>query len=273
MAAYVYWGDASGPDMITTVASAAGQITFDGSGTAIVNGTHTYTTPGVYAVRTTFYFDSTDLCTVDSRLTVADGTLAVSGLAGASFLQNTPSNTEVAVVSGTAAMTPDLAAEIAWGDGATTPALIVPDTPPDGQCGVWTDQMHTFGTPGSQTIAVTVCDKYGTTASTTVATNTVASSNILQSIPYNFTLSPVTGLTATVNMAFPDTAVPLATFAYPAWGDNNDSQAYLALITWGSSGNTSAGAVMPWGGGYAIYGDYTFAQGRRADRHRGTLQG
>ena len=121
--------------MITTVDSAAGQITFDGSGTAIVNGTHTYTTPGVYAVRTTFYFDSTDLCTVDSRLTVADGTLAVSGLAGASFLQNTPSNTEVAVVSGTAAMTPDLAAEIAWGDGATTPALIVPDTPPDGQCG------------------------------------------------------------------------------------------------------------------------------------------
>ena len=65
-------------------------ITFDGSGTAIVNGTHTYSTPGVYAVRTTFYFDSTDLCTVDSRLTVADGTLAVGGLAGARSCKTRP---------------------------------------------------------------------------------------------------------------------------------------------------------------------------------------
>ena len=39
-----------------------------------------------------------------------------------------------------------------------------------------------------------------------------------------------------MDTAFPDTAVPLATFAYPAWGDNNDSQADPAPITWALPG-------------------------------------
>jgi hypothetical protein len=165
--ASIDWGDGSPADNRTTiipVATAACPSGYE------IDGSHTYpeeaTTP--YKVTATLHTSGGDLsksgiaqvsdaaltATMDSN-TLSAATLTIPG----SVLAHVQDGNALApgCVGGGAC---DLSATVAWGDGSSSQASIVPD--PGGGFGIY-GGAHTYPAPGSYAIVVSVADKGGST--------------------------------------------------------------------------------------------------------------
>jgi hypothetical protein len=234
--ASIDWGDGH---------SSTGSIVADSPGAFDVQGTHTYadevtTNPFKVTIAITGVGGSVGAVgNAVSSATVQDAPLtptitAIQSIAGATFQGAVASFTDAA-----AGPASDFTATIEWGDGQTSSGTIVPNA--SGGFGV--QGAHAYAREGHFTVAVTVHDVGGVTAS-------AQSSAAVSDAPLT-----ATGLAVqpTAGAAFQGT---LATFTD---ADATATPAdFTASIDWGDS-QSSTGSIVAASGGFAIQGSHTYA--------------
>jgi hypothetical protein len=138
----------------------------------------------------------------------------------------------------------EYSATVDWGDGSTSSGAVVhTSTALLGSCNYDVTASHTYAEAGSYTYDVTI-DGPGGTLDAGTATATIADAP-LNAGGIDFSATRNTSFTTTV-----------ATFA----DANSLAKAgdFTAAISWGD-GSTSAGAITPVPGGFAVAGTHTYA--------------
>jgi RHS repeat-associated protein len=240
-AAEVRWGD--GTESAGTVVSWQG-------GSYKVQGSHTYTAAGAYALAVIVLSSSSLLIdTADSTATVSDAALSLSGLSFSAFTsQSTP--VEVATVTQSNAFEPpsDLSGTITWASGQTSTATITAD-PTAGTFDIYGMPPYaSAGTYSNDSVQVTDQDGSISTASPPYATSNVTANPLAGSnvVPSAVEGNPFTGTVATFTDTPASSSAPASTI--------------LATITWGD-GQTSLGQVIAdpvVSGQYDVTGTHTY---------------
>jgi hypothetical protein len=232
-AATIDWGDGS---------TAAGTITFNGSGHFSVSGTHTYADPGTFTVTVTFADDDsgTASATAKSTAQVAPGNPLTPQSVTFAAAEGQPFTGTVAAFSdaNTSDTAGNFSATIAWGDGSTSAGTVS-----GGNGSFIVSGTHTYANDDAYTAAVTLQFNNGSFSATANSSASVAESD-----------ATGTGLvlTATEGTAF---AGAVATFSDP--GSPDAVSELTALITWGD-GSHSVGTVTGSNGSYTISGNHLY---------------
>ncbi len=230
--ANINWGDGTP----ITAANVTG-----GNGNFLINGDHTYTTTGTYAIVILFSETPPSPITdveIDSTALVAiPFTLTASSLSGA----------ENSTVGGTlATFTDNLGAEplsaysatINWGDGSSSAGTI------GGGPTFTISGSHTYDDEGSFSVGIALSDGDGTSASAST-TATIADADSFTGTGTTLTLPPGGAFNGSV-----------ATFA-----DTNTAETaseLTATINWGD-GSSSAGSITGGSGSFSVAGSHTYA--------------
>jgi hypothetical protein len=212
-ASTIDWGDGT---------TGTGTITgSDGSFT--VSGDHTYSTPGSYtiAVTTAANDNATNTTTTTDQATIrspisASGTSPIAGSAPTT-LSGPVAQFTVSDATATAA---SYAATIDWGDGTNSPGTIT------GSNGTFTvSGDHTYATPGSYPITVTISDLHDQHNTATTTNNAditpVCPGTSAQSAPLIVTAAPAPVTTSTVVINGAVNTCGLQTTVYLQYGLDN----------------------------------------------------
>jgi hypothetical protein len=230
------WGDGS---------TAAGVISFNGSGKFAVSGTHTYSQPGTFTVNVTFADDapSTVATTAASTAQVAPGNPLVPQpltFTATEHVKFAGGTVAAFADSNNGDKQSDFTVTIDWGDGTTTGGTL------HGDNGAFTvTGTRTYADDGTYTVAVTLAYKNGTHSATANSTAIVAESDATGT-GVAFTATEGTVFTGTV-----------ATFADP--GSLDAASTFTALITWGD-GSHSVGTVSGGNGSYTVSGSHLYVE-------------
>jgi parallel beta-helix repeat protein len=210
------WGDG------TTIPAQAGPV-----------ATHTYTTPGSYSVTLTV----TDVSGLSDQTTQSVTAAAPLSPPSARLNVTPTSGTAPVQVSADASSSTDpqgqaLTYAFDWGDGTATPAQADPTA------------THTYTTPGSYTVKLTVDDSSGLsdTASATVTVNAPPAPPTA-----NLSVTPVTGI------------APVNVTADASSSTDPQGQALSYTFTWGDGASTGAQGTASATHTYASAGTYTVA--------------
>jgi hypothetical protein len=229
--ATIDWGDGT---------TSAGIVTGE-AGAFKVSGNHTYAEEGTFAIGISISDIGGSSASAGSTANVSDALLTASGTTisineGSSF-----EGTVATLVDANLSATPaDFAAQIAWGDGTTTPGVVALTTP--GNFSV--SGTHTYAEEGSYAVTVSVVDAGGSLAEAGSTANVgdaalTADGNSVASIEG----SPFSGIVATFTDANP----------------NATAAEFSATIKWGD-GSTSVGLVEGNGAGFNVSGTHTYAE-------------
>ncbi len=226
--ATIDWGDESTPTNGTI------------NGTS-VQGSHTYATPGSYAVTVTLTDAASNSAEADSIAVVADANLGASspsltGVQGQSVAGVVATFTD----ANPDAQPGDFTAAITWGDGAEAAGTVVATAN-----GFTVSGSNTYFEAGSYTVQVTITDPDGA-AITSSATATISPSALTITAA---TLTPTQG----VNL----TNVPVATFT-DAYADTVPTD-YAVAINWGDGTGWTPGTVSGAGGTFSVSSSHTYA--------------
>jgi hypothetical protein len=191
LTATINWGDGR---VDTNVA-----VTTDSNGNLIVQGTHTYASPGHYALTVTVTDSNTNNQAQSTSLADVDPSASHSNLrvmganvhttAGVSFTN------VIAVVYAPGALASDLSVSVDWGDGTTGSNV---QLIPYGTRGVFViTGSHTYTTAGSYTIATTVANTATGVTGTSSSTAVVDSATTTSATTLTTTTTPSTTTTTT----------------------------------------------------------------------------
>ena len=234
--ASINWGDST----VTT-----GTVT-GSNGSFSVAGGHTYTDEGSAPLSVSITRSS------DNGNTTANGTVSVAehdaltpqGTTIAATTNNALNNVTVATFSDTdtANTAGDFTASINWGDGTTTGGSV------SGSSGAFTvTGSHTYTTPGTDNMHVTLSDDAPGTATATanstvnVVGGALASQEVLTS--------------ATEHVALPGSTT-VATFTDSDTTDQ--ASGFAATINWGDGSATTTGTVTGSNGSFSVAGGHTY---------------
>jgi hypothetical protein len=231
--ATIDWGDG-----VTTAGSVVGS-----AGSFTVEGGHTYADEGSDPASVTLTRTSDQLqTTATGTVSVAEGDVLTGHGTSIAIQTNQPFSGTVATFTDTdsANVASDFAATINWGDGTTTAGTI------SGSNGAFVvSGTHTYTSPGSDTVQVTLADDApGTataTATSTATVRTLTGAMLLHAATEGRALANSTSVATFVDSDTADTA----------------SQ-FTATINWGD-GVTTAGTVVGSNGLFTVEGGHTYA--------------
>jgi len=224
----VNWGDGSAHAGAT--ASATGSLT---------NQSHTYATPGTYTVTVTVTDKPGGSGSATFTVTVANVAPTVTAAAGQSANEGTPTSFSLGSFSDPGADGP-WAVDVNWGDGTAHASSSA------SAAGSLGSLSHSYATPGSYTVTVTVTDKPGLPGS---ATFTVTVANVAP------TVTPAGSQSATEGAA--------TTFFIGSFADPGADNPWALDVNWGdgsthtSSTVTGTGMLPTQGHTYMTPGTYT----------------
>ncbi len=232
--AVIDWGDGS--------ATSFGTIT-ENAGTFSVSGQHAYTDEGSFAATVTIteqepgtgFASVTDTATVAEADVLSGTPRTFAAPPGASFTATVASFSDTL----TSAVASDFTATINWGDATTSAGTVS-----GGSGSFQVSGTHTYASPGTYPVMVTLSDDAPGTATATV-TSTARVAMGLSVIASPFTIpegKPFNGTVATFSDS--DTSKTAASFT--------------ATIDWGD-GTTSAGTVVGSSGSFTVNGQHTYA--------------
>jgi hypothetical protein len=232
-AATIDWNDGT-----TTTGTIAPKV----GGGFTVSGTHTYTVPGAYSPAFTVTGAGGGTTIGTSLMAVADATLNPSAV--------TIHASEGSVFSGQVAsfqdqnhgsVAGDFTATIDWGDGFSSAGTLVAQSN-----GLYTiTGTHTWTSAGNRSVAVTINDAGGASAS--VTSTAIVGDAALTATGHNINTVEGTSTGTVAVMSFTD-ANPLAVA-----GD------FTATITWGDGVSTAGTVVANGSGGFDVTGAHTYA--------------
>jgi hypothetical protein len=232
--AVIDWGDGS---------SSIGTITDSGGGTFAVMGQHTYADEGTFSATVsisdqepgTGFASVTDTATVAEADVLSGTPRTFSAPSGVSFTTTVANFTDTL----TSAVASDLTATIDWGDATTSAGTVS-----GGGGSFQVSGTHTYASPGTFPVVVTLSDDAPGTASAKVtSTARVAAGLAVTATPFSTPeAAPFNGTVATFSDA--DPAKTAASFT--------------ATIDWGD-GTTSAGTVSGGSGSFTVTGQHTYA--------------
>jgi hypothetical protein len=233
--ASIDWGD--GLTTSGTVAGSNGSFTVTG-------GPHTYADEGQEPITTTLTRTSdNETASVVGQATVGEADVLSLTADNISGSQGTPLNVQVATFTDvfTGNVASDFQAFIDWGDGTTTLGTVL------GSGASFTvDGSHTYATAGTDQLAVSVFDTFGTATASGTATATIAA----RTLTGTMVLSAATEATALAN------TTTVATFTD---SDSSDMAGdFTATVDWGD-GVTTAGTVVGSNGSFTVQGGHTYA--------------
>ena len=233
--ASIDWGDGTAPT--------AGGISFVSGSTFEVSGDHAYVEEGVYTAAVTVTVVGTSVSAVAHPIVTVDDAPVVVETFNAAASTPLGSSTDVSfkfVDGDLTAPAGDYTVTIDWGDGrVTTPSFTQSFSIYFGS------DSHIYATAGTYTIALTVHDVGGSSASQSAQTTVTSSPSLSASGTF---LSGVEGalLSGTV-----------ATFTVP--DINLTVGAFSASIDWGDGTSATAGTITGSISNFSVAGSHTYA--------------
>jgi hypothetical protein len=244
--ATITWGD-------TTVTPAT-SITPLGGGSFAVNGTHTYSEDGPYAL-TVIVNDAFDMTSTSGPSSAAVGEQLLS-LSAQNFSLPEASSVSVLVATASDPGSPDpgtsYTAMIDWGDGTAPTAGTVTAT---GGGNFNITGSHADADEGTHSVRTTFLETaqagFGTLSVS--GTGTVTEADVLNNGAITLPAGTVEG------QVLPATT-QIATFSDPGYPTNSASD-FNALINWGDGSPATAGTVVALGGGnFGVQGGHTYKE-------------
>jgi hypothetical protein len=230
--ASINWGDST---------TTAGTVTGPVGGPFTVNGNHTYTEEGTYAVKVTITdnVNSSNTTTANSTAHVVDAALTAGALTLTGGVEGvSPGSASFKFTDANPfATTADFTATINWGDATTSAGTV--SGPAGGQFTV--SGSHQYAEEGTYTVKVTVADDGGSTTSGT-GTTTVAD-------------APLTASCATPTVSVASFSGTVATFTDANLGATASD--FTATISWGDT-TSSPGTVTGGAGHFTVSGTHTY---------------
>jgi streptogramin lyase len=234
-------------DYSATIDWGDGTLTSSGSlsatgGAFSVAGNHTYSQPGSFDIEVTISDAGGGQAVIASLVTVADVSLSAGPLTFAPGAEGSDSSL-VATFSDADTTEPATAytATIDWGDGGTSGSAIT------GSGGTFSaDASHTYESPGTYTVTVTV-----TIADEAGMSTTDTGSIVVPDAPLS-----ASGATAYATQALTATNLTVATFTDAYGGDAPGH--YQATIDWADGTARSSGTVAYSGNGFQVMGTHTY---------------
>ena len=230
------WGDGQ---------QSSGTVQFNGSGSFVILGTHTYAEEGSYPLQIFVQSTSGVQATGQSMAQVADAPLSATVVAINPTL-GIPFSGVVATFSdaNTNAPVSDFTATITWGNGNITTGTITPL----GGGNFSVSGTNTYSQAGFYTLNVAIADVGGSSANASTTINLSGSS---QSI----TLTAL-GISTTEGQNFSGV---VATFTDT--NPNATPASYTqVLITWGDGQQSTGTVQLNPSGGFAVLGNHTYAE-------------
>ncbi len=250
LSATIDWGDKTTPD-------AKVPVTADKDGHLLVQGTHTYATPGPYTLTVTITDASSGAQTQDSGPVLVQPSATsllvhanpVAATAGSSFTET------VAVVRAPGANVSNLSATIDWGDKTTADAKVPVTKDADGNLVV--QGTHTYASAGGYLVTVAVTDSSTGSEARDSSKAAVQPASIQLSLPVkgvDVLATPGQSFTDVIAVVHDPGAAPGALKVTVDWGDGtNDSNAQA--VPFGVEGVL----VITGTHTYAAAGQYTVA--------------
>jgi hypothetical protein len=247
-AATIDWGDGSPTDTGTVSG---------GNGLFTVNGNHTYAEENVYNLKVTLVDtddDGSGLATakhtVNSVAVVTEVPIVPVGGFTVTATEGTASTSQPVATftdpAGAEALS-SYSADIAWGDGSTTPGIIT--FAGNSGSGTFTvSGSHNYADEGQFSLTVTIHHEM---APPVVVNSTarVSEADVLASAPAQPTVAPIEG------MSFSGAVAAFTDSGYPG----NVAGDFTATIDWGD-GMTTAGTVSGGGGQFSVNGTHTYTE-------------
>jgi hypothetical protein len=232
--AVIDWGDGSSGSIGTITESA---------GTFSVSGQHTYADEGTFSATVTItdqepgtgFASVTDTATVAEADALSGTPLTFAAPPGASFTATVANFSDTL----TSAVASDFTATIDWGDATTSAGTVS-----GGSGSFQVSGTHTYASPGTYPVMVTLSDDAPGTATATV-TSTARVAMGLSVVASPFTIPEGQSFNGNV-----------ATFS-----DSDTSKtaaSFTAAIDWGD-GTTSAGTVTGSSGSFQVSGQHTYS--------------
>jgi hypothetical protein len=238
--ATISWGDGK---------SSSGKISYDSSsGVFTVTGSHTYTEDGNPQITVQLMHDNTSPVTVSSSAAIADVSVSATGGFTVAATEGSLSTSQTVATftdpAGAEALG-DYAANIAWGDGQTSPGTITYSG------GLFTVMgSYRYAEDGSKTVTVTLLHDSASSVMVTSTANVSDAGLSAAGQSFGVAEGASTGLIPVAT--FTDLGGPEALADYSAtinWGDNTtDSGANVAIVL-GSDGQT-----------FSVLGSHTYAE-------------
>jgi hypothetical protein len=211
-----------------------------------VLGSHVYaegSPAGGYTLKVTVQEDGGATASITGTADVAEAPLTASGVALAGVPGVALTGVPVADFTHGTGTEPagDFSAAIDWGDGTTSPGMVVLSGGTYRVLG-----SHTYGGAGHFTVTVTLREDAPGAAPTTVT----AAADIAS--------PPLVGSGAALTL-FEGDASTVAVAAFTHGANVDPPGAFVATILWGD-GTATAGSVVPTAGGYAVLGSHAYAE-------------
>jgi hypothetical protein len=233
--ATINWGDSTTP----TTATFGSGISLTGT-TFTITGGHTYAEEGTYTVTVTVHHGTAADTSTTLTATVADQSL--TALATATLPTGKLEGAAIGAVTSIATFTDptgpealsDYTAVVNWGDGNTSPGVIVSDGGGNYHVNA---PSHTYAEEGTYTVNVTLTHDKLAAQTTPNQTIVIADQQVTTPVVAPATLTEGQSVAAT----------GIATFTDPAGAEAVGD--YTATINWGDSTPTSTGVIVSTGGG------------------------